>query len=240
MTGRWHRSPVSDDGLPVPPAGLRTRVAGTADAQWFLTSGREHSAVIRDLMGSLGAPLEASDAILDFGCGCGRVVRHWQTLAARIHGSDHDAPAIQWCRANLPFGSFKVNELEPPLPFLDNMFDLVYAISVFTHTAERMQPIWLQELARVLRPGGHLLLTTHGHWCARTKLVPEEWRRFMEGALVVRDERAGGSNLCAAFHPEPYVRRRLSDGLVEAAFRPASGNGFDQDIWVFRKPAASP
>jgi SAM-dependent methyltransferase len=236
IVGRGRLS-VSEDGLLIPPPALRARVAGTANVEWFLSSGREHAEMIRNVMRSVGAPLEAADRILDFGCGCGRVLRHWKALGSQIHGSDHYAPAVEWCRANLPFGFYSVNELEPPLNFDPDVFDLVYAISVFTHTAESLQRAWLEELARVLRPGGHLMLTTHGNWCARAKLVREEWSRFAEGALVVRDEQGGGSNLCAAFHPANYVRENLSQGLIEAAFRRGSGNGFDQDIWIFRKPA---
>ena len=202
LAGRLQRAPATEDGVPVPPASLRTRVAGTADTTWFLSeSGREHMATIREALKGVGAPLVEMDAILDFGCGCGRVVRHWNGLVSGVHGTDHDRPAIAWCRENLRFASFAVNELEPPLAYPDGIFDLVYVISVFTHTPERLQRPWLEELVRVVRPGGHVLLTTHGDWCADRKLLRDERVRFENGALVVRDEHAGGSNLCAAFHP---------------------------------------
>jgi SAM-dependent methyltransferase len=236
FAGRLDRAPTTDDGLPVPPASLRTRVAGTADAMWFVTSGREHAATIREAAAGVGAPLEAIDAILDFGCGCGRVVRHWRGLDARVHGTDHDRPAIEWCSRNLSFGEFEVNALEPPLVYDEATFDLVYAISVFTHTPARLQRAWLEELVRVVKPGAYVLLTTHGEWCADAKLTADEHARFAEGALVVRDDDAGGSNLCAAFHPPTFVREHLAADLVEAEFRPGGGGGaFDQDIWVFRK-----
>ncbi len=239
VAGRFQRSSESEDGFPVPPPALRTRVAGSANAAWFLSSGREHAELIADLMREVGAPLESADAILDFGCGCGRVVRHWSRLAAAVHGTDHDRPAIEWCRANLAFGSFEVNLLEPPLAYRDDVFDLVYAISVFTHTSEAAQRAWLADLARVVRPGGHLLLTTHGEWCARKKLQPEEWERFENGVLVVRDDEAAGSNLCAAFHPASYVREDLARELTEALFRPGTERGLDQDLWIFRKTRAT-
>jgi len=66
--------------------------------------------------------------------------------------------------------------------------------------------------------------------------VPDEMRQFEQGALVVRDSNAGGTNLCAAFHPLEYVREELSGELVEVFFRPGHDGAFDQDIWVFRKP----
>jgi len=236
MKGRWQRAPASDDGLPIPPPLLRARVAGNANAEWFLTTGRKDARIVADVMRTIGAPLEAADGILDFGCGCGRVVRHWMTLGSRIHGSDHEAPAIAWCRRNLPFGSFTVNRLEPPLGHADASYDLVSAISVFTHTPEPLQRPWLRELVRVLRPGGHVLFTTHGDLHTRSQLVPDEVNRLIRDGLVVRDEYAGGTNLCAAFHSESYVRDTLGEGLEEVAFRPGNTTDFTQDIWVFRKP----
>src|SRR5262249_17239398 len=89
LAGSGHSITV-DDGLPVPPAALRTRVAGTANVEWFLTSGRAHAVEITEIMADAGAPLESAERILDFGCGCGRVVRHWRDLGARVHGADHD------------------------------------------------------------------------------------------------------------------------------------------------------
>jgi len=55
-----------------------------------------------------------------------------------------------------------VEKTQPPLPFPDNSFDLIYAVSVFTHLSEEHQRTWLPELRRVLRPGGRLLLVDIG------------------------------------------------------------------------------
>jgi hypothetical protein len=40
--------------------------------------------------------------------------------------------------------------------------DCIYAISVFTHLSAELQDLWMKELRRIVRPGGHLLITTHG------------------------------------------------------------------------------
>jgi SAM-dependent methyltransferase len=216
------------EGPPLPPRRLMVRVAGTADPEWFLRSGRAAYDAI-----AAHVPLASLDAVLDFGCGCGRVTRYWADFPGSVRGSDLDRPAVEWCRGNLPFAHFEVNRLEPPLAFADGSFDLVYALSVFTHLTEPLQLAWRDELRRVLRPGGLLLVTTHGS-SYRPRLEPDERERFDRGELVVRWGDLPGSNLCSAYHPEPYLRRAFGDGfeLIELEPEGALGNP-TQDLVLF-------
>ena len=226
------------DGLPVPPPRLLVRVAGTPDAEWFLESGRLAADTIREALERQGRRIEDVRSLLDFGCGCGRVLRHWRELDAEIWGSDRDADLVAWSRQHLPFARFERNGLEPPLALASGSFELVYALSVFTHLPEEVQLRWCDELARLLEPGGYLLLTTHGEAYVE-RLSPRERARFESGELVVRRESAAGSNLCTAFHPPAWVADRLTRGLqlLEHVPQGARGNPH-QDLFVLRKPAA--
>jgi SAM-dependent methyltransferase len=218
------------DGPPLPPRRLMVRVAGTADSEWFVRGGRAAYAAI-----AAHVPLATIRSVLDFGCGCGRVTRYWDSLDGSVCGSDLDRAAVEWCRDNLPFARFEVNALEPPLAFEDGCFDLVYALSVFTHLTEALQLAWRDELRRVLGPGGLLLLTTHGG-SYRPRLEPDERDRFDRGELVVRWGDLPGSNLCSAYHPERYLRRTFADGfeLIELAPEGALGNP-TQDLVLLRR-----
>ncbi len=230
--------PAPADGLPVPPAHLIVRVAGTPDVGWFLESGRLAAESIRSALTRTGAGVEKLGSILDFGCGCGRVIRNWARLDGRVSGSDLSGAAIDWCRDNLPFASFETNGLSPPLAFPDDSFDLAYALSVFTHLPEAIQHDWMEELRRVISPGGFLLLTTHGErYVAR--LDDDERRRFRAGELVVRWAEVPGTNLCTTFHPASWVRERLvPHGFEEVEFAPegAAGNPY-QDLFLLRRAA---
>lgn len=220
----------SVDGPPLPPRRLMVRVAGTADADWFLRSGRAAYDAI-----AAHVPLHEVESVLDFGCGCGRVLRYWEGHSGFVAGSDQDAGAIDWCRTNLRFARCERNELAPPLPFEDASFDLVYALSVFTHLTADLQTEWRDELARVLRPGGRLLLTTHGR-SYLPRLDDVERAAFDRGDLVVRWSGLAGSNLCSAYHPERYLRETLAHGLtfVELEEEGARGNP-TQDVVLLRK-----
>jgi SAM-dependent methyltransferase len=227
---------VGPDGLPVPPPKLLIRVTGNTDVAWFVEGGRLTEESIRAALARAGAPLESLEAILDFGCGCGRVLRRWHSLNVRICGTDLSKSAIKWCRAHLPFVEVGVNGLEPPLAYGDASFDLVYGTSVLTHLPVKTQLAWRYELGRVLRPGGHLLLTVNGE-AYFEQLTNEERLIYAEGGCVVRWAEAAGTNFCMTVHSPEFVRDRLADGweFVEHVPRGALGSP-EQDLVVLRKP----
>jgi SAM-dependent methyltransferase len=229
--------PLAFDGLPVPPPEMIALVAGHAKAPEFLARGRLGLTWIVEMLARNGIRVGELESMFDFGCGCGRVLRHWPSVTdAKIHGSDYNPYLIEWCRENLPFAEFAVNGLEPPLPFTDNSFDALYSLSIFTHLAEPLQVPWMQELTRVVKPGGHLLLTFHGR--SRLETLTEPFiSTFESGELTVwRPEQSGGSG-CAVWHPERYIREVLARDVEIVDFSPAAALDVMQDAVLFRKPA---
>ena len=167
----------------IPPARLIARVHGSGDAAGFEQVGR---AVALDIFAAVDdrISLEHRLSVLDFGCGCARVLRYMAELAptARFQGSDIDGEAISWCLASYPHEvrrsrfAFARNADLPPLPFRSDSFDLIYAISVFTHLPEGLQLRWLAELRRVARPDALVVLSTQGDALIRGHLGPEDAR----------------------------------------------------------------
>jgi len=223
-------------GLPIPPSELIYLVAGTDDVDWFLKSGKLAANNIRETLLRNQINLERLDTILDFGCGVGRVVRHWKGLGhLSICGIDYNAELIRWCQKNLSFAEFKVNELTGALAYERDTFDFVYALSVFTHLTESQQLFWMAEMLRILKPGGFLLITTHGeHYISQLK--PRDQELFRKGQMVVYNEDKAGSNKCVAYHPEYYVRNVLAKDFVIIDFTPkgALGNP-EQDLYLLKK-----
>lgn len=224
--------------VPLPPARLRTQVGPLhADAAFFLRSGKHNADLVRDLLRENGTPIEELDTVLDWGCGCGRVLRHWSDLSdTRVFGCDIDRRMVAWCNDNLTFAQVTENVLFPPLPYGDSSFDLVYAFSVMTHLSEELQHAWLNELSRILKPGGSLLFSTLGaYYVSRNRLTASERESFAQGNLVVLYERSAGTSLCSAYHPSEYVRLELAKDLEHVAFREAADDG-RHDIHLLRKP----
>lgn len=230
------RSREINRGTPVPSSELLVLVAGTADVRWFLRSGKKGFDSIKEILNKNQIELNDLSKILDFGCGCGRVMRHWRHLKkGQLFGTDYNPDLIVWCRNNLPFASFDVNNLTPPLNYENEEFDFVYALSVLTHLPEDVQFSWMQELKRIIKPGGYLLVTVHGAYYVN-QLSDTEAQQFHNDQLVVRSAQASGTNLCATFHPEKYVRDKLSDGFSVVDFIPCGAQGNPmQDVYLMMK-----
>lgn len=147
---------VSD--IPLPPEQMRWRVVGNRDPKGFLESGKKSVKVIEFALEQVGKSLSLFEKMLDFGCGCGRIIRWFSDLpnSIEVFGTDYDDEAIAWCQDNLEFAEFITNKKLPPLDFPSNAFDFIYAISIFTHLDEEYQFQWLKELKRVSKQKGIL------------------------------------------------------------------------------------
>ncbi|MEZ6194538.1 MAG: class I SAM-dependent methyltransferase [Planctomycetota bacterium] len=148
---------------PIPPAEIYRFSNTTNDWGYLLTAASTYQMVMK-ILADLGLTLGEVSRVLDFGCGPGRGLRCFirHVNEAEFFGCDVDRDAIEWCRKEMPFGSYEVNAELPRTVYEDDQFDLVFSVSVFSHLSERSQTAWLEELARIMRPGGHAILTMHG------------------------------------------------------------------------------
>ena len=156
---------AAPDGFSLPPERLIVRAGATPGQSVideYLAGGAANAETIRALCpGKLG---DAGLRLLDFGCGAGKVLRHLtaEARAGEVWGCDIDRDSIAWLQKNLcpPFRAFIVSD-DCKLPQPDGYFDLVYAISVFTHITEDWAR-WLLELHRVLTRDGVAIVTFLG------------------------------------------------------------------------------
>lgn len=235
--------------LPLPPPELMFRVSGGRDAKVFLNSGRETVADFAAALASVGKSFSDYEHVLDFGCGCGRVLR-WLLAdgLTGISGSDYDAPAVAWVRENLPGVDARVNGGLPPLEFPDSAFDLIFSFSVFSHFDEDYQDAWLEELWRVAKPGATILLTTHGdfNWSYTKEHIfnalpnlEELDARYREKGFLYFTEDGWEHHFPdfyhTAWHSEAYIRERWGRWFEVVEVRSGQARP-TQDLVVMRKP----
>jgi SAM-dependent methyltransferase len=203
---------------PVPPEALIRRAGwtpGTDLTTRYLGDGRADKELLASLVGD--APRVR---VLDFGCGSGKTLHHFYGELDRfeLHGCDIDGPSIQWLSENHgAYASFAEVAATPGLPYPDSSFDLIYAISVFTHIVEHWAA-WLLELRRVLAPDGLLAVTTLGEGM----IGPErggEWNEDEVGMNVLRlgqDWEGGGPTV---FLSEWWIREHWGRAFEFVAVR---------------------
>lgn len=223
------------ESSPLPTPRLIYKVAGHFDIEAFHQSGSWSADFITAILKKHGLDINDFPRILDFGCGCGRVARHWQNLIGpEIYGCDYQLPLVRWCQKNLTFGLFEQNGLQSPLGYPDRSFGFIYAISVFTHLDEQGQYFWVSELSRTLRDGGYLMVTVHGT-TRLAELSAGEQELFRSGRPIFHQKRYSGTNVCATYHPKPYVEEIFGRVFKPIDFVPGGARDANQDVYLFRK-----
>lgn len=213
---------------PMPPLWWMHDMYAHTSYRRYWRSGRADAEAVGALIAEHLGP--GRWRVAEWGCGMGRVVRH----LAKTHesrGFDYNPDAVRWCSENLR-GAYAVNGLMPPLPAKDAGLDAVFAISVLTHLSAAAHAAWAAELARVVRPGGLVLLTVHGA-PGPGQLLPDEAALFARGGIVVRGGVAEGGRTYAAYQPEAYMRRLLGEAGLEPLAPPRQALG--QTLWAARR-----
>ena len=135
------------------------------------------------------------------------------------------------------FVSYLFNDAFPPLACQDASFDLIYAISVFTHLDETIQFSWLRELQRLTKPGGLVVLTTHGntHFHALPPHLQESVKQ--EGFLFFNSD--GWKTIFPqwyqdSFHTADYIREHFNRYFAVCSILPAAMNNH-QDVIILQR-----
>jgi SAM-dependent methyltransferase len=208
-TAGYRKSRLIQQVLPgLPPA--RTQLAYTGDAgDSTLTEGFRVYRLFRELYEESVGEISACQAILDFGCGWGRVIRFFlrDVDPSKLYGVDPSREMIQICRQTNRWSSFFVIEPRPPTSFPPDMFDLIFANSVFSHLSEDVHREWLTEFDRILRPGGLLVATTWPR--AFIEAREEQFSHLPEWMQVHRPAFPNPETWLAAYDAGEYVHSRL-------------------------------
>ena len=132
------------------------------------------------------------ETILDFGSGVGSSVPYFRRLFphARLVCADVSRRSLDVAKARFDeqFEPLLLPDREIPLP--DASIDLVFSACVFHHIPHSEHRHWLEELSRVTRPGGILVLFEHNPWNPLTVKTVNDCP-FDENAVLVSARELG-------------------------------------------------
>lgn len=216
----------------------------------------EHTVALIDQL----AGVRAADAVLDVGCGLGRIawpLSHRLGRSGRYVGLDAAEAYVDWCNEHLRLGrrfefvhadvrtsAYNVDGAIAPenfaFPWPLASFDLVVATSIFTHLLPAAARNYLEQIARVLDRGGRLfssffLLDEAGTAAAKAGTTyPTFSHAIPEGLLHDREVPEDG----IAYDPRWVTENLERCGLELVSTHPGTWKGaglYYQDIVVARK-----
>ena len=161
------------------PSSVMMGTSGTHLLETYLVVGTAWQQVIAHYLPR--AAVQGAD-ILDIGCGCAKIARHLvaDPRVGSYRGFDPMQACVEWCQRFIapqsgerfwfehidlysgeynPNGSVLADQFV--FPVADHCIDIAIAASIFTHLLEADARNYLRQSARVLRPGGRLILSLH-------------------------------------------------------------------------------
>jgi SAM-dependent methyltransferase len=199
-TEGYRNEPIIHNLLPgFPDETLQANVTGSSGDQ---TLNEAHSAYkyFKSIAKSQGKEVGSCEKILDFGCGWGRFLRFFlkDIDESLLYGADCDRDLIEVCKASKLKCNLEATDPYPPTYFTENVFDMIYSYSVFSHLSEDIHKKWLGEIRRILKPGGIFIATTRP-------------RNFIENVAEIRKRTELPDNLRGAAASFINVEQSLID-----------------------------
>jgi len=109
--------------------------------------------------GLIRSYVNPSDYVLDFGCGTGQYAELF--TADKYVGIDMAGPHLQYARKQYPTKTFLAFDTDFRVPYKSFFFDWILCFAVVHHIPPDGVGRFREEIMRVLKPGGRMLILDH-------------------------------------------------------------------------------
>jgi len=145
-------------------AAYQRVLTGYSSEELFWASGKRDSE-------TLSRYVDKNSAILDIGCGIGRVEKFLAPLCGTIQAIDISSRMLFYAKKEVPNPNVSFRRLDATKiaeVFLPNHFDLVFSLNTLQHMSKQATYQILKAIHTILKPEGtaylHFLNFTHPHW----------------------------------------------------------------------------
>jgi len=196
------------------PEGYRQHFELEENFWWFLGRRKAIQSLLASIPNGKETPNEKRFSILDVGCGTGGMFRLLESFGT-VWGFDLSQEALRYCQKRNQTGRL-IQGSALSLPFSENQFDIVLACDLLSHGWIDDDIKALEELARVCKKDGFLLLTDSAFDClkgAHDRFL-HGVRRYTIQAMKPRIEKSGFSIVRISYmnmslFPVIYLWRKL-------------------------------
>jgi hypothetical protein len=212
-------------------------VLGKDPEGYYFTDERRSADRFVELVGRNASFAERPYSVLEFASGYGCVTRHLRNIlpAEAIIACDIHAEAMQFIESEIGVRSM-ISAHDPADFDLGRRFDVVFALSFFSHMPHRTFGPWLAALFGHVAPGGRLIFTTHGAVTHR-KLLP--WAELHDGYWFNPESEQldlETADYGTTISTPEYVKRQISKHLRAPIAYLEEGYWWEhQDVYVVSK-----
>ena len=201
------------DHIPMPSVDLVYLTQGIRDSTAYQNSIIPGIYNMKRYLINSGIEINRVQSVLDLGCGTGRLIVGWylDNPKRKLFGCDINGELLAWAMDSLP-KQIKWNQssLNPPLPYPSNCFDLIYLVSVFTHLSLPSQYSWIEELKRIVRPHGYIMISLQGEIYVNL-FQPKRAQEFSKTGYIETVTVDEGSNSFGTYHCHKFVEDLFAD-----------------------------
>ena len=194
-----------------------TKSGGKWDVTQFMATGDAEIEAVLQHLASIGLHPDRGGAVLDFGCGVGRLTQALARRFASCVGIDISQEMITRANALNQYQHCRyVVSAAPQLPLADESCSFLYSNLVLQHVARPFSVNYLREFTRVLAPGGVLVFGVQDRFATPDLAASlTRLRHILHPRSRVRSwlNRPGGDMQMHCL-PERVVRRALGTAIV--------------------------